>query len=60
MVDTKELMALIDKAEAKGASVNVFRHPDGSIKSVQVLGLKNCGHHPMSVIGAAERLREIV
>jgi hypothetical protein len=64
MTDTKELLALIARAEAKGAVVTI-QYDEAALElegraiitQVQVVGLKGIGPHPMSPIGAAERLR---
>lgn len=62
----KELNALISKAEAMGATVQIGYDMDALICEgrsiicgVQVSGLKGCGPFPMSAITAAERLREL-
>ncbi|MDQ0655145.1 hypothetical protein [Pseudomonas cedrina] len=62
----KELKALISKAEAMGATVQVGYDMDALIGEgrsiicdVQVSGLKGCGPFPMQAITAAERLREL-
>ena len=65
MTSQKEIRNLIARAEAKGAVVTVqideaALESEGReiIKTVHVLGLKGVGPHPMSLISAAERLRE--
>jgi hypothetical protein len=64
MTDTKELLSLIAKAEARGAVVTIqyderalVEEGRKIIEQVQVLGLEGIGPHPMSLISAAERLR---
>jgi hypothetical protein len=65
MTDQKEIRSLIARAEAKGAVVTVkidqsALETEGReiIEEVQVVGLKGVGRYPMSLISAAERLRE--
>lgn len=67
MTSTQELNSLIEKARAAGATVNVThdaaaKSEEGRdiIETVQVIGLRGCGPHPMSPISAAERLRGLV
>ena len=67
MTTTAELKSLIEKAEAKGATVTVtfdeeIMETEGReiYETIQVSGLKGCGPFPMSPIAAAERLRELV
>ena len=65
MTSQKEIRDLIARAEARGAVVTV-QIDEGAfeeegreiIEVVQVCGLKGIGPHPMSLISAAERLRE--
>lgn len=66
MTSTEELANLIEKARTMGAVVQVtydeaLRAAEGRvvIETILVSGLKGCGVHPMSAIGAAERLREL-
>lgn len=64
MTDRKELERLIHRATAYGAVVIVDEGQDRdgrfSIETVRIVGLPGCGPFPMSAIGAAERLRELV
>lgn len=62
----KELHALISKAEARGATVQVDYDMNALVSegrsiicAIQVFGLKGCGPYPMPAITAAERLREL-
>lgn len=65
MTTQKEIRNLIARAEARGAVVTV-QIDEGALEAegreiidtVQVVGLKGVGSHPMSLISAAERLRE--
>jgi hypothetical protein len=58
MTDRKELEFLILKALQMGGTVSVQHDDDGYMKTITVTGLKGIGHHPMSPISFAERLRE--
>lgn len=67
MTDNHELNELIAKARERGAVVTVTIDPVAKrdegrdiIDTVQVSGLKGCGPFPMTALGAAERLRQIV
>jgi len=67
ITDTKELLTLIAKAEARGAVVGVQYDETAFVEEgrkiitrVQVLGLKGIGPYPMDALSAAERLREAV
>ncbi len=64
---TKELLSLIKKVEAKGATVEIeydmealIEEGRSIIESVKITGLKGCGPFAMSPISAAERMRELV
>jgi hypothetical protein len=66
MVSNEELKTLIRRAEAQGAIVEIgYDHRAATegrqvIDTVAIVGLKGCGPHPMSAIGAAERLRGLL
>ena len=66
MVSNEELKTLIRRAEARGAIVDIgYDHRAATegrqvIDTVAIVGLKGCGPHPMSAVGAAERLRELL
>lgn len=66
MTSNEEILELITRARAMGATVNVThdqvaRLTEGRsvIDTVQVLGLKGCGPFAMPALDAAERLREL-
>lgn len=66
MVSQEEIRDLIAKAKAKGAIVNVSfdrlaKKVEGRdiVSSIQVIGLKGFGHHPVGPIAFAERMREL-
>ena len=59
MTDRRELEALVAKARARGAEVEVTEDHAGYVDSIRVWkGLPGVGPYPMSPLSAAERLRE--
>jgi hypothetical protein len=58
MVSEKELHRLFAAAQTKGAAVAVSYDSEGFVRTVTISGARGIGPHPMSPIGAAERLRE--
>jgi hypothetical protein len=61
-----EIAQLIRKVEAMGATVTTELDMDALvgegravISAVQITGLKGCGPFPMSIVAAAERMREL-
>ena len=66
MTSQEEIRALIKKARAMGAVVNVsydrlIKQLEGRdiVSSIQVIGLNGFGHYPVGPIAFAERMREL-